>query len=905
MNRSCSVCSILSLAFLVGTCFGATIYVDDDATGSNDGTSWANAYNSLQTAIGVAAEYDTILVAQGDYVPTTTFTITKSISLYGGYCGSADPGARDVQAYETTLRGGATGSQPIVTFANYMSDKSLVLDGFRLAGGGGGLYVNQSQRASVTVRDCIFRYSVASPTLGNAGGAIFLRGWYASMDVTRCSFVGNTAYSGGAIWNDRGVTTRLTDCWFEQNSATTGAAIRCEAQGTVALTNCALLNNVAADYYGGGGAVFSRGGRVLMTNCTLRQNASSNWHAVALQYDSVGPVIPSSAFIDNCILWDGGNELYVEPDHGSTATVSYSNIQGGWVGTGNINLDPGFVSATDLRLSTGSPCIDAGNDAVVSTSTDLAGNPRISGAHVDMGAYESSAAVDSDGDGVPDTQDAFPNNPNEWADTDGDGVGDNSDAFPNDPAEWADSDGDGVGNNNDVFPNDSGEWADSDGDGVGDNSDAFPNNPSEWLDSDGDGVGNNSDAFPNDPLEWADTDGDGAGDNSDAFPNDPSEWLDTDGDGVGNNSDAFPNDPLEWADTDGDGVGNNSDVFPNDSGEWADNDGDGVGNNSDAFPNNPLEWADTDGDGVGNNSDVFPNDATEWADSDGDGVGNNGDAFPNDPTEWLDSDADGHGDNSDLFPNDPTRWRDDQGPVVSDVVASPNPVAVAGSVVVTAYVDDSTACGSDVSAAVLTLKGGGEAMDLPMISADDGFDEVAEEVIVGFTAPASAGVYDLSIRGTDAAGNTGDATSIMFVVYDPSAGFVTGGGWIQSPVGAYVPDPTWVGKANFGFVSKYQKGANVPSGNTEFQFKTGNLNFRSTSYEWLVVNQNGSNAQFKGSGTINGSGVYKFMLWAGDGAPDTFRIKIWSEGQYGAEVVAYDNGFNQAVGGGSIAIHTK
>ncbi|MGS0730905.1 M9 family metallopeptidase, partial [Shewanella sp. 0m-11] len=58
--------------------------------------------------------------------------------------------------------------------------------------------------------------------------------------------------------------------------------------------------------------------------------------------------------------------------------------------------------------------------------------------------------VDSDGDGVPDSQDAFPNDPTETSDTDGDGVGDNADVFPTDPTEWADSDGDGIGDNADT-----------------------------------------------------------------------------------------------------------------------------------------------------------------------------------------------------------------------------------------------------------------------------------------------------------------------------------------------------------------------------------------------------------------------------------------------------------------------
>ena len=101
-----------------------------------------------------------------------------------------------------------------------------------------------------------------------------------------------------------------------------------------------------------------------------------------------------------------------------------------------------------------------------------------------------------------------------------------------------------------------------------------------------------------------------------------------------------------------------------------------------------------------------------------------------------------------------------------------------------------------------------------------------------FTA---SGVYAITVTVTD--DDTGSATSIFqfVVVYDPNAGFVTGGGWINSPAGAYTPNSSLVGRANFGFVSKYQKGANVPTGQTEFEFSLGNLKFHSTVYQWLVV----------------------------------------------------------------------
>jgi hypothetical protein len=171
---------------------------------------------------------------------------------------------------------------------------------------------------------------------------------------------------------------------------------------------------------------------------------------------------------------------------------------------------------------------------------------------------------------------------------------------------------------------------------------------------------------------------------------------------------------------------------------------------------------------------------------------------------------------------------------------------------------------------------------------------------------ASPGVYTVTATVSDAAGESDTKTYYYVVIYDPDGGFVTGGGWIWSPLGAYTPVPTLTGKATFGFVSKYQKGANVPTGTTEFQFHVANMNFKSTSYDWLVIA--GSKAQYKGTGTINGAGEYKFMLTAIDGSPDKFRIKIWDK--VTGEVI-YDNQFDAsdtddpttAIQGGSIVIH--
>jgi probable HAF family extracellular repeat protein len=179
---------------------------------------------------------------------------------------------------------------------------------------------------------------------------------------------------------------------------------------------------------------------------------------------------------------------------------------------------------------------------------------------------------------------------------------------------------------------------------------------------------------------------------------------------------------------------------------------------------------------------------------------------------------------------------------------------------------------------------------------------------------SAAGVYEVSITLSDDDGGSDSKTSLQYVViYDPDGGFVTGGGWITSPPGAYPLDPSSSGKATFGFVSRYSSGASVPSGNTEFQFHAAGFNFSSAFYQWLVVA--GARAQYKGEGTVNGQSGYSFLLSAvdgqvnGGGGVDRFRIKIWDTA---SGTIVYDNMMGgaddidsanpQALGGGSISI---
>jgi len=254
--------------------------------------------------------------------------------------------------------------------------------------------------------------------------------------------------------------------------------------------------------------------------------------------------------------------------------------------------------------------------------------------------------LDTDGDGVTDTNDAFPNEITQWYDEDLDGYGDNidgfmGDQFPNDGTQFVDADGDGHGDNpagteGDLFPNNADQWEDMDGDGYGDNEqgldgDMFPEEPTQWMDSDLDGYGSNPnglmpDACPTtngfskyDRYGCSDTDLDGYSNpddgfgveqGADALPSQGTQWLDQDGDGFGDNTTGLLPDACPWE------YGNSTRAWiPNAtsasgfveviSNGCEDLDGDGWVDRTESIgmDTDPDEHFDADKDGVGSNTD--------------------------------------------------------------------------------------------------------------------------------------------------------------------------------------------------------------------------------------------------------------------------------------------------------------
>jgi predicted outer membrane repeat protein len=288
----------------------------------------------------------------------------------------------------SALEGG--GMYNTVSYSNIPSAPTLTNCTFSNNTGG----AMQNQNASPTLSGCTFTNN--SGNNGDNGAAI--NNDSSQTTLTDCTFTGNTTGiegSGGAIYNLEGDLS-LTGCTFTSNIASdSGGAIACELSGTTTLVNCLFARNTAAgsqSFGGTGGAIEDADfASVTMTNCTFSDNAA------------VGPGSLGGAFhevddmpvITNCIFWNdsatSGNEIYDDPQHNDGSVVSHSDVDGGFAGTDNINADPLFVDPVNgnYQLQSTSPAIDAGDDtAIAGTSTDLAGNPRISGVHVDMGAYE-------------------------------------------------------------------------------------------------------------------------------------------------------------------------------------------------------------------------------------------------------------------------------------------------------------------------------------------------------------------------------------------------------------------------------------------------------------------------------------------------------------------------------------
>jgi hypothetical protein len=334
-------------------------------------------YSTIQAAIDDANNGDTIKVGPGTYRENINFR-GKAISLQ-----SLDPNAPNIVA-ATVIDGNNLGR--VVTF-NTQEDSNSVLDGFTITGGyattGGG--ISCTNWSNPTITNCI----ITGNTSASSGGGVYV---YQGRPVIRnCTISNNTATNGGGgglLYSTTNGQALIENCIIKDNASTGGGGgiIVVPYAGLKVQNSIISGNETMID---GGAIMRTVYSGIVINNCTISDN-HADMHGGALS--SNGPY--GSATITNSILWGNTADVDSNEIYGS-ATVNYSDIAGGWSGTGNRNADPLFVN--NYHINVNSPCIDVGNsNGTYTGQKDIDGDNRvidISGkgdgvVDVDMGADE-------------------------------------------------------------------------------------------------------------------------------------------------------------------------------------------------------------------------------------------------------------------------------------------------------------------------------------------------------------------------------------------------------------------------------------------------------------------------------------------------------------------------------------
>jgi len=349
---------------------GKIIYVDDDANGVNDGSSWENAYIYLQDALADANSAEKpveIRIAQGIYKPDqganeapgdreASFNLINDVNLIGCYAGitELDPNARDIELYETILSGDLDGNDIDVNDPNDLPDEptrsensyniitssdidlTATLDGLTITAGnangfyneeriGGGMYIINS---NIILTNCTFSNNQAELV----GGGLYNYGMRNS-SLENCTFSGNIAREGGGI-HAHNSNPIIRNCTFENNnSERRGGAIGSRASEAV-ITNCIFSGNTSD--YGGGIYIDSD---IKLYDCQFTGNSASRGGGVFIY--SSNPEINNCEFIANHASVVGGgiaSSIEINPGpklSGCTFIANLSDGSGGALEGGN------------------------------------------------------------------------------------------------------------------------------------------------------------------------------------------------------------------------------------------------------------------------------------------------------------------------------------------------------------------------------------------------------------------------------------------------------------------------------------------------------------------------------------------------------------------------------------------
>jgi hypothetical protein len=284
------------------------IYVDKDAPGRQDGSSWHDAFVDLQDALTVAAistgQVMEIRLATGTYKPdqgtgfrSLNFQLIDGVAIKGSYAGfgQADPNARDMQLYQTILSGDLNGDDLEVSDpCDLLNEPSRAENSFNIVNGSGTNPSAILDGVTITGGNANGRWS--SELCG--GGIYVYRG---SPILRNCTLLGNSAQFGGAMYNERSRTS-IDNCTINSNYASNGGAMY-NWQSTPSLERCKFNSN-SAEY---GGAVYNyQDSNPIISDCVFNANRAFQWGGGLFNQLCCSPSFGNCEFSDNSAQYGGG-----------------------------------------------------------------------------------------------------------------------------------------------------------------------------------------------------------------------------------------------------------------------------------------------------------------------------------------------------------------------------------------------------------------------------------------------------------------------------------------------------------------------------------------------------------------------------------------------------------------------
>lgn len=331
-------------------------------------------FGTIQAAIDAAIDGDTIDIGAGIYTGEGNIRLDlhgKALQLIG----------RRSQG-QVVIDGGGTG--PLLNIHTGEPD-DVLFQGIEFRNSGDG------QPAISLLYPCAPSFKHCR-IADNSDGAVRMDA-LSNATFDECEIAGNTATQGGGLWVDNTSTARLNRCVLRDNFAfEAGGAMRLNHFGLVEMRNCLVLNNHAAS--GGAGFIEQGYPSLVVTGCTIVGNRSDLLNSGVFDTPYRGYF-----YFSNCILWDNGPTVF-SGGFAAYISVDYCNSEFGTAGlyevyewgAHNIDADPNFVDADadDYRLSSDSPCVDAGEPdfTPLAGESDLDDHLRVWNDRIDMGAYE-------------------------------------------------------------------------------------------------------------------------------------------------------------------------------------------------------------------------------------------------------------------------------------------------------------------------------------------------------------------------------------------------------------------------------------------------------------------------------------------------------------------------------------